>query len=108
MMRRLSKWLGEHTFWPWGEREGAAQIWAVFITIILTIVWHFARLDWAILWQGLAGVSTFGLPILAGIEALVKKHKWNPWYWFPVAMGVGRGGIISISIGLIFGWASLF
>lgn len=107
MMKKLNEWLMEHfSLWAWDEQQGPVHLWSILITIVLTIIWHFANLDWAILWQGLAGIVTFGLPLLAGIIALIKKQPWNPWYWFPAVAGVAIGGIISIGIGLIFGWAS--
>lgn len=108
MFKKLSNWLEEHfPLWPWDEKEGPVHLWFIFITIVLTIVWHFAKFDWAILWQGLAGVVTFGLPALAGIIALIKKQKWNPWFWFPGVIGVVIGGLIAIVIGLICGWGTL-
>lgn len=109
MFKKMNAWLTEHfPLWAWDGKEGVVHLWAMFLTIILMIAWHFTGWDWAIYWQTLAGIVTFGLPALAGIIALIKKQKWNPWYWFPAAIGVVIGGIISIVIGLICGWATLF
>lgn len=108
VMKKLSKWLEEHfALWSWDEQQGPVHLLAMFFTIVCTIVWHFTGWNWAIYWQTLAGIVTFGLPGLAGIIALVKKQKWNPWYWFPAAMGMIIGGMISIVIALFCGWASL-
>ena len=102
MFKKLSKWLEEHgILWAWDEKQGRVHIWAIFVTIALAMIWNCRNLNWAFLWQGLAGLVTFGLPALAGIIAIIKKESWNPWYWFPAAMGVVVGGIISIVMVLI-------
>lgn len=47
-------------------------------------------------------------PIIAGIVALVKNEKFNPWYWFPCGIGFVVGGLMAIIVGLVFGWCTLF
>jgi len=107
-MKKLAKWLSEHfVLWPWDEKQGPLFLWFMFVIIGLTVVWHFLKWDWAIYWQSLAGIVTFGLPLLAAVIALIKKQKWNPWFWFPGAIGMVIGGLISIIIGLICGWGTL-
>jgi hypothetical protein len=108
MFKKLNNWLSEHAFvWPWEGNAGVAHLWAMFVTIILTFVWHYAGFNWQYLWQGLAGIVTFGLPIIAGIKALVTKTKWNPWYWFPCAIGFVFGGLIMFIVALVFWGYSL-
>lgn len=102
MLKKLNSWL-ERFFplWAWDEQQGPVHLLAIFLTIILTVIWYFTGWDWAIYWQSIAGLVTFGLPGLAGIVALIKKQPWNPWYWFPSVAGVVIGGFISIGIVLI-------
>lgn len=105
MFRKLSEWLEEHgILWAWDVKQGVVHLWAMFLTIVFTVAGHFTGWDWTAYWQTLAGIVTFGLPLLAGIIALVKKQKWNPWFWFPAVMGMVIGGIVSIIIAFICGW----
>ena len=49
VMKKLSKWLEEHfALWAWDEQQGPVHLWAMFLTIVCTIVWHFTGWDWAI------------------------------------------------------------
>lgn len=108
MFKKINHWLIEHVdFWPWDEREGRVCLWFWFVTIVLTFVWHYTKWDWKYLWQGLAGISCFGTPILAAIIALIKRQKWNPWFWFPSVIGVVFGGFLMFIIFFTLGWASL-
>ena len=105
MIKKLAKWLTEHgILWAWDEKQGVPHIWAILLTVASVVVWHFTNWNWQYLWQGLAGVATFGLPLLAGIIAVAKRDKWNPWFWFPIATGIVIGGFIAAGLALILGW----
>lgn len=106
MIRRLAKWLTEHGWiQAWNVREGMVNIWAFVLTIIGTFIWHYAKWDWQYYWQGLAGIVTFGLPLLAALIALVKRQKWNPWFWVPALAGMVLGGFLSAGLFRLIGWA---
>ena len=99
MIRKLNDWLCEHgIFWGWEGRDGVAHIWAIIISFLALLFtgifgWN-AVFVCAILYLG----SSVGLPILAGIIALIKKEKWNPWFWFPITIGCVIGGILAMFI----------
>lgn len=105
MIKKLSLWLIEHvSFLPWDVKQGVVFLYSILITIVATFVWHFADFNWQYLWQALAGIVTFGLPILAGIIALFTR-KWNPWFWIPSVIGVVFGGFLMFLVFFAFGWA---
>lgn len=100
MLRRLNNWLNEHYFlWEEEEKEGCVRIAAFIITLILFVTLGITRLtglDTMI--QIWAGLVTFASPVIAGLIALFKRQKWNPWYWFPIVKGGVMGGLIAMLI----------
>lgn len=99
-MKKLNKWLNEHYFlWQEDDREGIARMIAFVITVALFLVLgitRLAKLDTII--QIWAGLVTFASPAIAAVIALIKRQKWNPWYWFPILKGSVIGGLLSMAI----------
>ena len=100
MLRRLNNWLNEHYFlWEEENREGIVRIIAFIVTLALFITLGLTKrmhLDKMIqLWAALVG---FVSPVLAGIIAIIKRQKWNPWYWFPILKGGVIGGFFAMLI----------
>ncbi len=111
-MNKLAKWLSEHA-WVLGDggKDTTLHLWAILATAILMSV--FVAMGWIgtefeVLMAVLCLGATIVPPIVAVTIAAVRREKWNPWYWFPIGVGVAIGGIIAIVIGLVFGWCSLF
>lgn len=108
MMKKLAKWLSEHAFVMGdGGRESVVHLWCILISFVLltgfcALGWNGKEVEWlcAVLYLGASVLP----PIVAGIVALVKKEKWNPWYWFPMVIGNVLGGIVSIVFCLCMGW----
>jgi hypothetical protein len=98
--KNINEWLNEHYFlWEEENREGVVRLWAFFITVILFVFLGITRLtglDTMI--QIWAGLVTFASPVIAGLVALFKREKWNPWYWFPILKGGVSGGLIAMLI----------
>lgn len=101
-MKKIARWLEEHAMvWPWQGKESVAHLWALILTPILMFVAFFTFKDITIPFQVIFGGVAVAPPIIAGIIALVKREKWNPWFWFPLVVGAVLGGIFAC---LIF-WA---
>lgn len=104
MMKKLNAWLTEHApVWPWEGREGVVHLWAMLITFISFMCIGIFGLDAVLICAILCLGSCIGCPILAGIIALIKKQKWNPWFWFPCVIGVVFGGLFAMLICWVFG-----
>ena len=111
-MKKLAIWLSEHAVvLGSGGKDSVLHLWFIVISFVLMTL--FGILGWngksfevlcAVLFLGGSVVP----PIVAGIIALVKHDKWNPWYWFPIVIGFVIGGILAIVVGLIGGWCSLW
>ena len=111
-MKKLAIWLSEHAVvLGSGGKDSVLHLWCIVISFVLMTL--FGILGWngkafevlcAVLFLGGSVVP----PIAAGIIALVKHDKWNPWYWFPIVIGFVIGGILAIVVGLIGGWCSLW
>ena len=103
-MRNLNNWLCRNIpFWNWEGKEGVVHLWSIFISFVMLMLtgifgWNVVTVC-AILYL----VPTIGLPILAGIIALIKKEAWNPWYWFPCVIGNVIGGLLAVFVCFIFG-----
>lgn len=105
MIKRLSRWLVEHGwFWSWDEKQGIVHLWSMLLTIAAIILWHFKDWNWQYLFQGLAGIVTFGLPILALLIAAVKRKTWEPWFVFPAMAGMVIGSFVMMAVALVLGW----
>ncbi len=107
-MKKLAKWLSEHAWvLGGGGKDSVLHLWCVLSAMLFFIVvgltgWNG---DGFVLSLGILCLGTSVLPpIVAGIIALVKRQKWNPWYWFPMAIGVAFGGFIGSFICFVFGW----
>lgn len=98
-MKKLAKWMAMHL--PVigdGGKDTIAYIITMLVTFGLVILWFICKWNWQYLWQGLAGFVTFVPPLFAGVVALIKKEKWNPWMWFPCIVGVVHAGLIAAAI----------
>lgn len=108
-MKKVASWLGEHAVvLGGGGKDSVVHLWCILISFVLLTVFCICgingkALEWlcAVLFLGGSIVP----PIVAGIIALVKKAAWNPWYWFPIAIGNAIGGMLSMLICWIFGFA---
>ncbi len=107
-MKKLAKWLSEHA-WVLGDggKDTTLHLWAILATAILMSV--FGAMGWiGIEFEILMAVLCFGAtivpPIVAVTIAAVRREKWNPWYWFPLVIGVVIGGLIGGFICFVFGW----
>lgn len=107
MMKKLAKWLSEHAVvLGSGGKDSVVHLYCILISFVLLL--GFCLLGWngkALEW--LCGVLYLGgsivPPLVAGVIALVKKEKWNPWYWFPIVIGNVVGGILAIAVAYICG-----
>lgn len=98
--KNINEWLNEHYFlWEEENREGTVRIISFIVTLALFITLGLTKwmyLDKMIqLWAALVG---FVSPVLAGIIAIIKRQKWNPWYWFPILKGGVIGGFFAMLI----------
>lgn len=98
--KNINEWLNEHYFlWEEENKEGTVRIISFIVTLALFITLGLTRwmhLDKMIqLWAALVG---FASPVLAGIIAIIKRQKWNPWYWFPILKGGVIGGFLAMLI----------
>jgi formate/nitrite transporter FocA (FNT family) len=89
--------------WAWDEKDGAAHLWAMLISCITLILTGIFKWNIEIVCAIFYLFPVIALPLWAGIVALVKKEKWNPWYWFPTVIGNVIGGIVAIVVCLMFG-----
>lgn len=111
-MKKIAKWLSEHAVVLGdGERESVVHLWCIVASFVLMTLfgilgWNGKAFEWlcAVMFLGGSVVP----PVVAGVVALVKHEKWNPWYWFPIVIGFVVGGIIAIVVGLVGGWCSLW
>lgn len=98
--KNINDWLNEHYFlWEEENKEGIVRIITFIFTLAFFIVLGVTKwihLDTAI--QIWAGIVTFASPVLAGIIAIIKRQKWNPWYWFPIVKGGVMGGLWAMLI----------
>lgn len=98
--KNINEWLNEHYFlWEEENKEGTVRIISFIVTLALFITLGLTRwmhLDKMIqLW---AGLVCFASPVLAGIIAIIKRQKWNPWYWFPILKGGVIGGFLAMLV----------
>ena len=111
-MKKLAIWLSEHAVvLGSGGKDSVLHLWCIVISFVLMTL--FGILGWngkafEVLCAVLYICWSVVPPIVAGIIALVKHDKWNPWYWFPIVIGFVIGGILAIVVGIIGGWCSLW
>ena len=100
ILKNINNWLNEHYFlWEEETNEGIIRIIAFVVTLVFFVVLGLTRwMHLATAIQVWALVVTFASPVLAGIIAIIKRQKWNPWYWFPIVKGSVSGGLISMLI----------
>lgn len=111
-MEKIAKWLNEH-FRCIGDsiKANVVHLWCIVISFALMTM--FGAMGWngkgfEILCMVLYLVASVVPPLAAGVVALFKHEKWNPWYWFPVIAGNVIGGLLAIAVGLVFGWCTMF
>lgn len=110
-MKKIAIWLNEHAVCLGDSlKANVVHLWSIVAAFVLMTI--FGVMGWrgkefevlcAVLFLGGSVLP----PIVAGIVALVKKQKWEPWYWFPIVIGFVIGGILAILCGLMFGYVSL-
>ena len=104
MMKKLNNWLCNHCFiWNWEGKEGVAHLWAILISFVALALTGIFGWNVTFVCALLYLVPIIGLPVLAGVIALIKKQPWNPWYWFPIVIGTVIGGILAIAFCLCIG-----
>lgn len=112
-MKKIAKWLvGAHfPIMGDGGKDSVCYLWSILISLVSMTL--FGAMGWngkefeilcMVLYLGASALP----PILAGVIALAKHEKWNPWFWFPTVIGFVVGGLLAIVVGLVFGWCSLF
>ena len=111
-MKNLAKWLSEHAWvLGGGGKDSVLHLWCILFTVVIMSV--FGAFGWVgkefeVLMAVMCLGGTFIPPVAAGVIALVKRQKWNPWYWFPIVIGIAVGGFTAVVIGLLSGWCQLF
>lgn len=111
IMKKIAKWLSEHAVvLGSGGKDSVLHLWCIVIAFVLMTFfgimgWNGKAFEW------LCGVLFLGgsvlPPIVAGVVALVKGEKWEPWYWFPIVIGFVIGGLLAIAVGFVGGWCKL-
>lgn len=111
-MKKIAIWLNEHAVCVGDSlKANVVHLWCIVIAFVLMTL--FGVMGWnGKAFEVLCAVLFLGgsilPPIVAGIVAVVKKQKWEPWYWFPIVIGFVIGGLIAIVVGLVGGWCSLW
>lgn len=110
-MKKLAQWLNEHAICLGDSlKANVVHLWCILISAVLITM--FAILGWKgdamyyLLMVLLLGGAIVP-PIFEAFRALVKKDKWTPWYWFPVAIGNAVGCGLSMIVCWIFGLGGL-
>lgn len=110
-MTPFAEWLNEHAICLGDSiKANVVHLWCVLISAVLVTV--FAAKGWKgdamyyLLMVLLLGGAVLP-PIFELFRSLLKKEKWTPWYWFPIAIGNAIGTGIALLISLVFGWATL-
>lgn len=111
-MKKIARWLYEHHFPVMGDggKDTTWYLWCIVIALVsMTLFgvmgWNGKEFEILCMFLFLGGCVL--PPVIAGIGALVRREKWNPWYWFPTIVGFAVGGILAIMVGLTFGWCTL-
>ena len=110
-MKKIAIWLNEHAVCLGDSiKANVLHLWCILVSAV--VVTFFAAMGWRgkameILLAVLLLGGTVLPPVIEAIHALVKREKWAPWYWFPIAIGNAIGTLIALVISLIFGWAVL-
>ena len=111
-MKKIAIWLHEHAVCVGDSlKANVVHLWSIVVAFALMTL--FGVMDWngkafEVLCMALFLGGSVLPPIAAGITALVKKQKWEPWYWFPIVIGFVVGGIVAIVVGLLGGWCKLW
>ena len=112
MMKKLAMWLNDHAVCVGDSlKANVLHLWCFllsFIAITAFLLFGKRGLDIEILLAVMFLGGTFIPPVYAGVEALIKKQPWTPWYWFPIAMGCVFGCILSIVVGIFFGYITIW
>ena len=112
-MKKFARWLVGAHFPVMGDggKDTVWYLWCILIALLSMTL--FGVMGWngkeiEVLCMVLYLGASILPPIIAGVIALAKGEKWNPWYWFPTIIGFVVGGIIAIVVGLVGGWCMLF
>lgn len=111
MMKKIAIWLNEHAVCLGDTiKANVVHLWCILISAI--VVTLFAALGWKgkameVLLMVLLLGGCVVPPVVEAVRALIKRERWTPWYWFPIAIGNAIGTGIALLVSLIFGWATL-
>lgn len=114
-MKKLAMWLNEHAICLGDSlKANVVHLWCILVSFgLITLCailtkcfdWKFDVMYYLLMVLLLGGAVV--PPIFEAFRALVKKDKWTPWYWFPVAIGNAVGCGLSMIVCWIFGLGGL-